>query len=267
MDAVDQLALWLAGAPPIFDPLQLAKQASDHPKAALALVQLLMRIESMDPQAALIEESLAYAALQGSDEHQLWLANRTAVAVLPEGRIDLNRFDNRLDVCTNRAAALNAIDRALRDGLYEAFSVAAADPEIVAVDWRAEGKAFSTGADLSEFGTTRDSARAHEIRMQTLPAIPLIECGAKVHVHIQGACIGAGLEMAAFAGRISASGNAWFQLPELGMGLIPGAGGCVSVSRRIGIERAALMVISGRRINAKAALEWGLVDSITEAAD
>ncbi len=176
----------------------------------------------------------------------------------------MNEYGNRLEISTNRPAALNAVDRKLRDELFDAFSVAAADPEIETVNWRAEGKAFSTGADLAEFGTTRDPARAHEIRMQTLPAIPLIQCGHKVRVHIQGACIGAGLEMAAFAAHISASGNAWFQLPELAMGLIPGAGGCVSVSRRIGAERTAQLVISGRRINAQTALEWGLVDVISD---
>ncbi len=81
-------------------------------------------------------------------------------------------------------------------------------------------------------------------------------------MHVQGACVGAGLEMAAFAGRLTATSDAWFQLPELAMGLIPGAGGCVSVPRRIGKQRTALMILSGRRINAATALRWGLIDAI-----
>jgi enoyl-CoA hydratase/carnithine racemase len=85
------------------------------------------------------------------------------------------------------------------------------------------------------------------------------------HVHVQGACVGAGLEMAAFAARLIATPEAWFQLPELAMGLIPGAGGCVSVPRRIGRQRAALMFLSGRRINAATALRWGLIDAIEHA--
>jgi enoyl-CoA hydratase/carnithine racemase len=84
-------------------------------------------------------------------------------------------------------------------------------------------------------------------------------------VHVQGACVGAGLEMAAFAARLIATPEAWFQLPELAMGLIPGAGGCVSVPRRIGRQRAALMFLSGRRINAATALRWGLIDAIEHA--
>jgi enoyl-CoA hydratase/carnithine racemase len=68
--------------------------------------------------------------------------------------------------------------------------------------------------------------------------------------------------MAAFAKRVIAAENAFFQLPELEMGVIPGAGGCVSIPRRIGRQRAAFMAISGRRINARTALAWGLVDAI-----
>ncbi|MFN3798403.1 MAG: enoyl-CoA hydratase/isomerase family protein, partial [Sphingobium yanoikuyae] len=76
--------------------------------------------------------------------------------------------------------------------------------------------------------------------------------------------VGSGLEMAAFAGQITASADAWFHLPELAMGIIPGAGGCVSLSRRIGRQRAALMILSGKRINARTALGWGLVDTIMD---
>jgi enoyl-CoA hydratase/carnithine racemase len=71
------------------------------------------------------------------------------------------------------------------------------------------------------------------------------------------------LEIAAFGNRVTATSNAWFQLPELVMGLIPGAGGCVSVPRRIGRQRAALMILSGRRVNAATALHWGLIDAIS----
>jgi enoyl-CoA hydratase len=76
--------------------------------------------------------------------------------------------------------------------------------------------------------------------------------------------VGAGLEIAAFAARLTASPNAWFQLPELAMGLIPGAGGCVSVPHRIGRQRATLMMLSGRRISAITALHWGLIDAIED---
>jgi enoyl-CoA hydratase/carnithine racemase len=70
--------------------------------------------------------------------------------------------------------------------------------------------------------------------------------------------------MAAWAGRFTAASDAWFQLPELAMGVLPGAGGCVSLTRRIGRQRTALLVLSGKRITARTALDWGLVDQIVD---
>lgn len=243
----------------------LLRAVSANPLAASGLVRLLRQIDGMGLQDALVAESLAYGELQAGSEHADWLA---AQAGGPDtgapGTVEVVRDADRLSVTMHRAHANNAVDVAMRDGLREAFELAALDPEIRRVDFRGEGKAFCVGADLTEFGTTREPARAHEIRMQTLPAHALARCADKVTARIQGACIGAGLEMAAFAHRIEATPNAVFQLPELKMGLIPGAGGCVSVSRRIGRHRCALMVLSGRRFSAKTALEWGLVDVLVD---
>jgi enoyl-CoA hydratase/carnithine racemase len=91
-----------------------------------------------------------------------------------------------------------------------------------------------------------------------------VRCGDKLDVHVQGGCVGSGLELAAYARRFTAAPNAWFQLPELSMGILPGAGGCVSLTRRIGRQRTALMILSGKRISAKQALGWGLVDGIVD---
>ena len=80
--------------------------------------------------------------------------------------------------------------------------------------------------------------------------------------YVHGGCVGAGVELPAFAGRVVADPAATFWLPELGMGLVPGAGGTVSIPRRIGRQRAALLAVTGRRIDAATALAWGLVDDI-----
>jgi enoyl-CoA hydratase/carnithine racemase len=77
-----------------------------------------------------------------------------------------------------------------------------------------------------------------------------------------GACVGAGVELAAFAGHVKATPDAFFQLPEVSMGLIPGAGGTVSITRRIGRQRTAWMALTGGRVDAATALEWGLIDDI-----
>jgi enoyl-CoA hydratase/carnithine racemase len=236
-----------------------------HPNAASVLIHLLRLIEGQGMDAALTQESLAYSLLQGGKEHGAWLAARTPPVALPPGGLSVSRIGNRIDIRLDRSHALNAIDRVMRDALFEAFTVASLDPDVTAVTVRGSGRAFCVGADLAEFGTTRDPALAHRIRMQTLPARAIIGCRSRLAVHVHGACVGAGLEMAAFAARLTATRTAWFHLPELGMGLLPGAGGCVSLSHRMGRQRAALLILSGRRIDARTALSWGLVDAIVDA--
>jgi enoyl-CoA hydratase len=66
----------------------------------------------------------------------------------------------------------------------------------------------------------------------------------------------------AFTGRVVATEEAFFQLPEVGLGLVPGAGGTVSLPRRIGSQRTAWLGLSGARIDARKALAWGLVDEV-----
>lgn len=248
---------------PPFTADMLTRAVIANPRAAAIAVQLLRRLEQMDVHAGLFQESLAYGLLQGSAEHAAWLESR-APGTSGEGRVEARPEGAVLHILLDRAEARNAIDRVMRDRLHELFTLAALDPELRTVRLTGAGKAFCIGAELGEFGTTRDPAAAHLIRMQTLPAHAIARCAAKLEVHVQGACVGAGLEMAAFAARITATGNAWFQLPELAMGLIPGAGGCVSVSRRIGRQRTALMILSGRRINAATALDWGLIDAVVD---
>jgi enoyl-CoA hydratase/carnithine racemase len=248
LDAVIEPPVTLAG---------LVGNVAAHPRAAAVLAELLRILPRLAPAEGLVAESLAYGVLQAGAEHQAWLAQPRPGAAAP-GTLRLVRDDDWLTLVMEG----DVVGVALRDALAEAFALAALDPSIVRIGWSAAGRSFSLGADLGEFGTTRDAGEAHAIRRRTLPARHLAQCGDRLEVFVQGACIGAGLEMAAFARRIVAAPNAWFQLPELAMGLLPGAGGCVSLTRRIGRQRTALMVFSGRRISAKAALGWGLVDEI-----
>ena len=82
-------------------------------------------------------------------------------------------------------------------------------------------------------------------------------------MYVHGSTLGGGIEMAAFADRIVADPGSTFGLPEVAIGLIPGAGGTVSLPRRIGRQRTAALGISGRSIDAATALEWGLVDEVS----
>lgn len=249
--------------PPIsLDAVVRSVRAS--PLAAAVTVQLLRLLPSLTAQDGLTAESLAYGLLQGSAPHREWIAGRPAHPAPGERQVRTERRGNRLTITLDDPASGNAIDRTMRDALYGAFSVAALDPEIRVVALRATGRTFSLGAELAEFGTTVDPAAAHAIRAVTLPALMIARCAERLEVHVQGACVGAGLEMAAWARDFSAAPDAWFQLPELAMGVLPGAGGCVSLSRRIGRQRTALLILSGKRIGMQAALEWGLIDRIVD---
>jgi enoyl-CoA hydratase len=245
----------------------LVRQISRAPRAAALAAQLLRGLDGLPPERALQFESSCYGLLQGSEEHARWLASRATSAKqsAAAGRVVVERCGAELHIVLDRPLSRNAIDRVMRDQLVEAFSVAAADPEVRSIKLRALGATFSVGGDLEEFGTTRDPALAHLIRSRSLPALSIGARADLLDVHVQGACIGAGLEIAAFAARLTASSQAWFQLPELSMGLIPGAGGCVSVPRRIGRQRTLLMILSGRRVNAQTALHWGLIDAIGDS--
>jgi hypothetical protein len=245
---------------------QLAGKVLAQPHAAETAVGLLRLLPSLSLQDGLTAESLAYGMLQGSEAHHAWLAATQAQRPpAPDGgRVAHGRHGNSLMLTLDNPARGNAVDRAMRDALYSGFALAAIDPEVSRVILRAQGRTFSLGAELGEFGTTRDPAAAHAIRARTLPARMIARCADRFEAHIQGACVGAGLEMAAWARRITATPDAWFQLPELAMGIIPGAGGCVSLTRRIGRSRAALLILSGRRLSSRAALDWGLIDAIVD---
>lgn len=242
----------------------LARAVLARPDAAAVAAQLLRLLPSLATEDALTAESLAYGVLQGSAAHRAWIAERVPVAVPDDRSVRVERRGDRLTITLDHSASGNAIDRSMRDALYEAFALAALDPEIGAVALRGTGRTFSLGAELAEFGTTSDPATAHAIRAATLPARMIARCADRLEVHVQGGCVGAGLEIAAWARDFSAAPDAWFQLPELAMGVLPGAGGCVSLSRRIGRQRTALLILSGKRIGARTALEWGLVDRIVD---
>ncbi len=236
-----------------------------NPIAAAVFVQLLRATESLPVTDALAMESLAYATLQGGAEFRRWLASRPAP--LPPPREDgpavlLSREGDALQLTLNRPQRRNSMSVEMRDALVEGLQLALADETIRRVRIDGAGKCFSTGGELDEFGTAPDAATAHAVRSLTVPGRLLAACAERAEVKVHGACIGSGIEFPAFTGRIVAAPDAWFQLPELQFGLIPGAGGCVSIPRRIGRQRAAWMVLGGKRIDATTARDWGLVDAV-----
>ena len=243
--------------------LQTAMEA--QPIAAAILVDLLRTTEHLDFASALFAESLAYSTLLGGDAFRRWRAatpDRGRAASPDPVRIE--RRDEALEIVLDDPLNRNAISLSLRDALANAFDVALLDPDIRSVILSGAGPVFCSGGHLDEFGRSTDLALAHQVRMRQYAAHKAHKLRDRLTARVHRAVIGGGLEVAAAAGRVEACADTLFRLPELAMGLIPGAGGTASAARRIGRHRTAYMALTGRDIDTATALHWGLVDAVLE---
>jgi enoyl-CoA hydratase/carnithine racemase len=242
--------------------------ATRSPQASLVLGRVLRIAEALPVSVALEVESFAYSTLLGGPEFRRWLTARGTRPLPPQAETPVitRRDGARLLITLNRPERRNAYGRQLRDALTDALQVALLDPGITQVVLGGAGPCFCSGGDLDEFGTAPDLATAHFIRTRAGAARLIHDLAARIEARVHGPCAGAGIELAAFAGTVVADEGATFWLPENGMGLIPGAGGTVSIPRRIGRWRTLYLALTGRRIDAATALAWGLVDSVAVAA-
>ena len=268
--AANALRPWVVVSPDALEVLlaALRTRIATYPAATAVFARVLRITESLSFADALHIESLAYSVLLGGSEFRAWRRSRPQRAPIESGRprVALFRSGDEVTVRLTRPERRNAFDARMRDELVDALQFTLDDVSVSRVLLEGEGPAFSAGGDLDEFGTATDLAQAHVIRTTRSPAL-LVHCQrAKVHAHLQGACVGAGIEIPAAAGHVDATGDAWFRLPEIGMGLIPGAGGTASIPRRIGRHRTFWWGLQDLRLDARVALEWGLVDAIVPAA-
>jgi hypothetical protein len=256
---------WVGVAPPRLNAViaELEAAVARQPVAAAACAQVLRMTLALPFDQSLALESLAYSMLLASDGFKAWRSANPARDRPDDGTLRVKVAVGReIVIRLNRPAARNAFDARMRDELSEALTFAVDHPDALPVSLSGEGPAFSAGGDLDEFGRADDPGRAHLIRTLRSPARLAHDLEARLTVHLHGACVGAGIEVPAAAGRVTARPGALFRLPEVSMGLIPGAGGTATIPRRIGRRRAAYMAISGAEIDLATALAWGLVDEV-----
>jgi enoyl-CoA hydratase len=182
--------------------------------------------------------------------------------------ITYEKRDGLAYITLNRPQALNAVNIKMRDELYEVLPAVRDDPEVQAAILRGAGeRAFCAGADITEFGTTPSVVIARRVRWErdlwglflSLPK-PLI-------VAIHGYAVGAGIEMAMCCDLRVASDDARFGLPEVGLGMVPTAGGSQTLPRTIPPGKAAELILTGDLIDAAEAFRLGLVNRVVSRAD
>jgi len=246
---------------------ELTQRCQRWPHASSVCDDVLRTVDPDGPTlAGVITESLAYSTLQAGPEFARWLDER-GPARMPDiaDPVQAQREGDTLRINFNRPQRHNAFSTDARAALLEALAVALLDPSVTGIVLSGNGPSFCSGGDLAEFGTFADPASAHLARTRHSPALALdaltARLGRACRAEVHGAVMGSGLEMAAFCGWVAAHDDSVFGLPELGLGLIPGAGGTVSVTRRIGRWRTAYLVLFGHTIDAGTALAWGLVDA------
>ncbi len=248
-------------------------EASPFARLAAAL---LARRSDGTTWGGLVAESATYSMLQSGSEFRHWLADHGAGrdgSRRESARSDEDRGSPRVrathsaevtEIVLTRAARHNALDGQMREELYAALEEASRARTVVV---RGEGPSFCSGGDLDEFGTFPDPVQAHVVRMSRSLALRFAGLGPRMIAGIHGACLGAGIELPAFAGYVVAAEDACIGLPEGDLGLIPGAGGTVSVRRRAGGERMLQLILTGEPVNAATALEWGLVDEVVATSE
>jgi 3-hydroxyacyl-CoA dehydrogenase len=171
--------------------------------------------------------------------------------------VKLERYDV-IAVVTINSPPVNALSAAVRRGIFDCIKSAAADSEVQAIVLTCAGRTFIAGADITEFGKPPQSPSLGEVIAE------IENCGKPVIAAIHGTALGGGLEVALGAHFRVATKDAKLGLPEVKLGLLPGAGGTQRLPRAVGPELGVRMIVTGDPIGAAEALKNGLIEEIVE---
>ena len=166
--------------------------------------------------------------------------------------------DSNISIITLDSPPVNALSAPVREGLHKGVTEARNDKETEAIVIICKGRTFIAGADISEFGKEPKGPSLFEVQ-------EFIEDSNKpVIAAIHGTALGGGLEVALTCHYRIAVPSARCGLPEVNLGLLPGAGGTQRLPRVVGVEKALQMVTSGQHVPASRCLEMGLVDELAD---
>ena len=171
-------------------------------------------------------------------------------------------------ITLNRPQALNAVNIKMRDELYELLPALDDDPEVMVGIIKGAGeRGFSAGADITEFGTTPSQAIARQVRWERDLWGQFLGVSKPLIAAIHGFALGAGVEMSMCCDIRIASEDARFGLPEVGLGMVPTAGGSQTMPRLVWPGMCTAAILTGEIINAAEALRIGLIHRIVSRAD
>ncbi len=182
--------------------------------------------------------------------------------------VRLDRVGDVVSITLNRPERMNAVNLVMRDALWDGLCLLRDDPTVrAAIILGAGERAFSAGADITEFGSAPSLLAARESRQQrdvwgvmASLRIPLIAA-------IHGYAYGAGLEMSMYCDLRIAAEDALFALPEVSLGYIPSAGGTQNAARHLSRSDALELVTTGAPIDAAQAFDRGLVHAVVPRAN
>lgn len=166
-------------------------------------------------------------------------------------------------ITLNRPEVMNIHNMAMRDDMFEVLSAIREDDEVRVVVFKGAGdRAFCAGADLGEFLTAPPPAAAREVRFDADLWYLLTHMPQPLLAAVHGYVLGSGIEIALGCDLVIAAEDARFGLPEVGLGIIPAAGGTQTVPRAVGSNRALEMILTNRWIETEEALRIGLVNRV-----
>ena len=174
------------------------------------------------------------------------------VTSAPHGAVTVITVDN---------PPVNALSQAVREGIASAVAIAEADDTCEAIIITCAGRTFIAGADIKEFGKPPLEPYLPDLVSQ------VETCETPVIAAIHGTALGGGFELAMGCHYRIAAKNAAVGLPEVNLGLLPGASGTQRLPRLTGAAKALDVILSGRLVNASAALEFSAIDKISESGD